>query len=230
MNQLVCDYCEDDIWYSAYCWYFPVRALKWASTNGVHFHGWILRLKNDINSDDVIAHYFFALILLKYFNHLKYVDHCDIDLIISVPPSMSYEERSSYSLARVAEMVNKSCLGSKQYHHYIRRAITVSKDSSAKIKRNKYVQKASMVADDLPDNIETVLLIDDVMTSGATLEAAAELISEANPDVQVLTFAFGKTQRTGSTPFPDEPEFPDASETNSIEDLDTFKHDLFSTE
>tara|TARA_B100001964_G_scaffold109864_1_gene122817 strand:- start:252 stop:1115 length:864 start_codon:yes stop_codon:yes gene_type:complete len=213
MNELVCDYYKDNIRYTAYRWYFKVQALNWASQNGVHYHGWIIRLKNDSNNGDFTVHHFFEQILVDYIRH----SDVDIDLIISIPPSTSYKEHPSYPLASIAATVNKYCGfdNSGHYKHYIKRLSTISKKTHSFDKN-----RTSMVVEDLINCKKSILLIDDVMTTGSTLEAAASLISEKKPDVQILTFAFGKTQPTGSTPFPEEPKFPNPEETNPVKGID----------
>ncbi len=101
MNQLAHDNTKGNIRYTAYRWYFPSRALNWASINGTYFHHWIVHLKDDLKHD--IVHRFFESILIEYVR----LSGVDIDLIISIPPSKSYEERSSYPLASIAANVNK---------------------------------------------------------------------------------------------------------------------------
>jgi len=98
----------------------------------------------------------------------------------------------------------------------VRRAVD---DAAA---RTIVFQKASMeVATTLPESIRSVVLIDDVFTSGATMKAAIELIHAAYPHLKIFGLAFGETQPTGSTPFPEVPVFPDLN-VSSLNDLQSF--------
>jgi len=206
--------------YAVFRWYFTNSALPWASENGERFHDWIIRLKNNNNGDNVVLNFFISILLSLLRNDDFGLGRPDI--IISIPPSKSYEDNPSYSLNKIAKIVNEVYFGIKSDHHYLRRTKTIPSKS-----HNCFVHKDSMhVSGDLPENVESVLLIDDVMTTNATLKAAGSLISESYPHVQITRFAFGETQRTGSTSFPEVPEFPDPWLTKTIGDLSKFHASL----
>ena len=66
--------------------------------------------------------------------------------------------------------------------------------------------------------LHSLLVVDDVTTSKATLQAVITLLRSEHPGVAITAFAFGKTQQTGSTAFPEQPVFPEPQGT-TVEDL-----------
>ena len=79
-------------------------------------------------------------------------------------------------------------------------------DASA---RDYGIQFDSLEADRTSlSDIASVIVVDDITTSGATMAAAINLILNCNPSISLTAFTFGKTKQTGSTSFPEDPEFP----------------------
>jgi predicted amidophosphoribosyltransferase len=184
--------------YIAYRWYFPLKYLPWADSNGERFHHWILRLKNG----DQSAIDLFKILLVKLLEMVG-----EQDGIIAIPPHHSFRERPEYPLGEVAEYV--SCMKKiKNTAYNIERIKTLKPVVEYPPNRDPNIQALSMELYPLPEGIKSILLIDDVATSWSTMNGAAQTIKEVYPELSITCFAFGKTKRTRSSPFPANPKFP----------------------
>jgi len=180
-------------------WYYKKSAIAWASPNGKKFVQWIYALKDDSST----AAKLFAEVLLGVYRGLPN----NPDLIVPIPPSSDYLSKPDYGLAEVSRIVsNKGC--GRYVHHFIRRKYSVPKSSSDKTQKDYQTQKDSMEigANPLQDP-RSILIMDDIYTTGSHMNAVYDLVTERYPGIPICLFAFSKTQKTGSTPFPDEPAF-----------------------
>ncbi|NOT25766.1 MAG: phosphoribosyltransferase [Acidobacteria bacterium] len=202
----------------AWRWYFPERALPWASTNGKRFHEWMSNLKS--GSD--VALTLFANVIARL---------CEDgllrpDAIAATPSSQKYEIQTKHSVAALSSMVAQM-LTVGDLNDLVRRTRTVPRAVARPGMRDEEVQFSSMqVSGPMPPNVGTILLLDDVLTSGSTARAAVRRIREMSATVQIDVLALGKTNATGSTQFPDVPAFPDPS-IQKIKTLQKRMPDLF---
>jgi hypothetical protein len=187
----------------SYRWYYPDRALRWASENGERFRANIISLKDGKGSE-----MFFVSILWML---LKSGRLGGPDAVVSIPPHKKFESCPTYAMANIAKACQETSGAKGDCSRLLRRVITLPKGT-----RDDERQKLSMkVTDDRPDPLNEILLIDDVVTSGSTMRAGASLLREAYPSARISCFAFGRTQPTGSTRFPDFPKFPKPEDINT---------------
>lgn len=197
----------------AWRWYFPNRALRWASENGRRFHYWIINLKKGEDRPKLL----FARVLEYLWDEPLRRPHA----IVVIPPAQSFERLQEYPLCSVADLAAGLGCGI-HLKHLLKRVVTIPRAVDNSAMRNIGIQRMSMqVGGRVPARVKSVLLVDDICTSGATLEAGMSLLHEAYPRVELCALVFGKTNRTGSTPFPEEPAFPEPSGA-SAEDLSRF--------
>jgi predicted amidophosphoribosyltransferase len=199
----------------AWRWYFITSALPWASQNGQWFHHWILKLKP--GNDHEPSKQLFARVLRHLWNDPLETP----DAIVVMPPSKCFDIVPDYPLISVADLAESLGCGI-HLKHLVKRIKTIDRAVDNPAMRDIAVQQASMrVTESIPERVRSVLLVDDVWTSGATIRAARSLILDSYPGMKVSALAFGRRQATGSTPFPEDPVFPNPWET-TVEDLGHF--------
>jgi ComF family protein len=103
----------------------------------------------------------------------------EFDLIIPVPLHSSKKKRRGYNQSEefglgVAEALNIPCSDS-----YLKRLhVTETQTKKTKLKRWENVKEVFALIDPVPVKDQRILLIDDVVTTGATLEAAGRALLE----------------------------------------------------
>jgi predicted amidophosphoribosyltransferase len=199
--------------YVSYRWYFPGRALAWSTTNGIRYHDWIRQLKSGKQTAIIL----FTRILDRLFKVKLEAPQA----IIAVPPSQCFHERPTYPVAEIAkEIAQKHAIYDLSYS--LRRVTTIPKVVDYPLMRSIETQMAYMdLIDIIPSKVKHVLIVDDITTSGATIDAAIKIVRLKRPDIRITAFAFGKTNQTGSTPFPEIPEFPDPLIKYTVEEIKT---------
>jgi len=194
-------------------WYFTYRSLPWASENGRSFHQWIQLLKKG----HAPAERLFANVYRSLWGELLE----EPEAFVTVPPSVKYSQKPDYPLHRCAEIAASLGAGVHLKHH-IKRKETLPKCVDDSSSRSFHKQRESMSIDeDAEPDYTSIAVIDDVRTSGSTLHAAIDLLRHHHPEARIIALAFGQTQATGSTPFPEEPNFQGLSNP-SEEDLARF--------
>lgn len=188
-------------------WYFTNRSLPWASENGRRFHYWIQLLKD--------GHFPAEQLFASVYRHLWSTVLGKPQAIVTVPPSKQFKIRPEYPLSRCADIAAGMGAGVHLRHH-LRRIESLPSCVSDNSSRDFLKQRASMrVESDVEDDTESIVIIDDVRTSGSTLAAAIELVRQHHPQARINALTFGQTQRTGSTPFPEIPSFPESRAVSS---------------
>jgi predicted amidophosphoribosyltransferase len=192
--------CPDDpsAEFMAFRWYIPSRALGQATENARRFHWWILALKNGNREARE-----FAVWLLEH--HLPPLSSAR--LVISAPTSRKSETGTAFPLFKVADAFVRRFGLAAALPILRAQAVPSAVDSSEM--RAPGVQLETMhLPKRRPAAAPVILVIDDVTTSGATLEACRLLVRGAYPTAWIILFAFGKTRGAGNTAFPEDPAFP----------------------
>lgn len=181
----------------AFRWYFPTRSRSWASDQGRRFSEWLLQLK----AGDPRALNLFIEVL-----GLVWQPDDPSEWAIGAAPASAQGKQSPLRTLTLAATGQSP--GVTDLSPDIQRIFSLPSG-----RRNVDRQFTSIAFPRrLPPAVRHVLLIDDIWTSGSTLKACARGIRTIAPNVEITTFAFGKTQRTGSTTFPSSPWFPALSE------------------
>lgn len=64
-------------------------------------------------------------------------------------------------------------------------ANTASQTKMDRISRRMNIEKAYELSNSVPDNLGRILLVDDVVTSGATLEVCSDIIRSSRPELKI---------------------------------------------
>ena len=117
-------------------------------------------------------------------------DPCEFDLLIPVPLHPSREQARGFNQAALlAKILGRGC-GLAVGHRVLRRVRATEAQSGGRREREENVKGAFRVA--RPDQVESrrLLLIDDVFTTGATVnECAKALLAVGAAEVAVYTLA-----------------------------------------
>lgn len=137
-----------------------------------------------------LALYFGEIMAQEITTNIKFQD---IDTICFVPSSVQKTRKRGYNQAQeLAKAISKS-IGKPCLNILIKRKNTTSQTSKNVHDRHFNLENSFSINNKfiLPENCKHILLVDDVITTGATLNACAKII-EMNFDVKVsvLTIAF----------------------------------------
>ena len=115
------------------------------------------------------------------------------DVLVPVPRS-SPKAGGTWAAAELAHALVRQGVGSAAWPG-LRRICAVRKSATAAKGRRPTVARhyASFRLEPSSLRLQNVVLIDDVITKGRTLLAAAARVREANPDVQIRAFALLRT-------------------------------------
>jgi hypothetical protein len=115
------------------------------------------------------------------------------DVLVPVPGS-SPKVRGIWAAADLAQALAREGLGTMAWHG-LRRVVAVPKSATALPGSRPTVSRhyESLLMDRPPVKLTSVVLIDDVVTKGRTLLAAAARVRETFPDAQVRAFALLRT-------------------------------------
>lgn len=115
----------------------------------------------------------------------------DVDVIIPIPLHPKKQKKRGYNQAEMiaqglAKTLEKEAITDKLY----RTANTTSQTNKNRDERWKNVESVFQIKD--PKNIEGkhILLIDDVVTTGATIEASTQTLKKVTDKVSVATIAY----------------------------------------
>jgi hypothetical protein len=115
------------------------------------------------------------------------------DVLIPVPGS-SPKVRGTWAAANLAQALVKEGLGTMTWQG-LHRVVPVQKSATAAPGGRPTVSRhyESLLMDPPPVKFTSVVLIDDVITKGRTLLAAAARVRDTFPDIQVRAFALLRT-------------------------------------
>jgi predicted amidophosphoribosyltransferase len=116
------------------------------------------------------------------------------DLLVPVPGSAPRGYASRHAAARLAEALLLQGLGCDIWNG-LKRTRPVQKSATARPRARPSVARhyESFAIDSLPQAPVSVVLVDDVITKGRTLLAAAERLQEAFPAAHIKAFALLRT-------------------------------------
>lgn len=136
------------------------------------------------------------------------------DAIACVPPSSQSAALRDDAMALVARKAVEKDLGVIDGSSWLKRTQTVPKahqDSSMRSFEKQYATIAC-TAGSLAVEPKSIVVIDDICTSGTTMQACVTRLREQFPNAKVTGFAFGYTGWVNESPsvpeFPDEKCFP----------------------
>jgi len=115
-----------------------------------------------------------------------------IDLLIPVPLHEKKRYIRGYNQSEeIAKGIKQQTGIEFSFQFLSRRTHTESQTKKSKFDRWKNVQEVFSVSDVLPENIRHIALVDDVITTGSTLEAAVRMIREKHEvEVSILSIAY----------------------------------------
>ena len=134
---------------------------------------------------------FFADCISRYYK--KEIDRLGIDGIVPVPLHTNKKRKRGYNQAELlAEQLGKK-FGKEVYPHYLVRNIDTSPQKELNDKaRMKNLKNAFKIGQNTI-NLKKVLLVDDIYTSGATIEACTRvLLSAGAEEVYYTSVAVGR--------------------------------------
>jgi ComF family protein len=137
-----------------------------------------------------LANYFGEIMAEEIKDNIKF---SDIDAICFVPSSKNKTRVRGYNQAQeLAKSISKS-VGKPSLHLLLKKKNTTSQTNKSVIERHYNLENSFSINSkiDLSKDCKHVLLIDDVITTGATLNACAKVILDAfEVKVSVLTLAY----------------------------------------
>ena len=190
---------------------YPTQAKVWyADENLKNFRNLLFRLKE--GNTGAIG-YFLALLCMIYDEVLD-----GPQLIACVPGSKGTDTQRSDPLALVARQAAKE-LDVLDGASLLQRTHDVPKAHEHKEMRcyPKQLESITCGSVNLKNIPKSILIIDDIYTSGVTMGACCLRIHEAFPEAKLTVFAFGRTPDFLETPSPVIPAFP--SKTLSEDEL-----------
>ena len=116
------------------------------------------------------------------------------DLLVPVPGSAPAENQGRYVAARLAEALLRQGLGCDTWAGLKRiRAVSKSATASRRARPSVASHYESFSIESLPQAPHSLVLVDDVVTKGRTLFAAAVRLHEAFPGANIRAFALLRT-------------------------------------
>ncbi|WP_209331189.1 ComF family protein [Lunatimonas salinarum] len=131
----------------------------------------------------------------KLYGHLLLEQgfHQEWDLIIPVPLHRSKERRRGYNQSRCFADGLGEALGIAVINGLERCVNTSTQTRKTRLQRWENVAEVFKIVDEGPIAGKRILLVDDVMTTGATLAACANLLQEAQPaSIDLAVIAAGR--------------------------------------
>ncbi len=173
----VCPYCNAYVSTSGHCPNCANRRPSYAQFRAFAFYGGVIReaihhlkYQNDIGVARVLAEYLMKVIQTQ---------NWQIDLVVPVPLSKNKQEKRGYNqaerLARPVAEALKKPISTEGLHRIRENASQVDLDINSRRENVKGVFEA----DPAIVKGKRILLIDDVFTTGATLESASRALKDA---------------------------------------------------
>lgn len=199
-----------------YRWYYPrnVRFLKKQkfSENGKNYSNCI----NTLKLGDYESIHFFGTLLKRIIYENNWYD---LPLFLfPLPPHDASPSSKDYPLAKVRKAAYWTEYMNNYYSQtnliqkilYPRRVKTLSDDwSSRKELTVEEIKNTMEINTKININKFRILIIDDVFTTGKTIQACIEIVKESFSSAEIIALAFGKTQNNDNVFFPEEPVFKD---------------------
>jgi predicted amidophosphoribosyltransferase len=116
------------------------------------------------------------------------------DVLVPVPGSVPKRDQSRYVASRLAEALLRQGIGHDTWTGLKRiRRVQKSSTASSAARPSVDLHYESFSIDALPCGSESLVLVDDVITKGRTLLAAAVRLQEAFPAANIRAFALLRT-------------------------------------
>jgi ComF family protein len=120
----------------------------------------------------------------------EYLPHLPSDIeIVPIPTVRSHIRQRGYDQVRLIAY-HLSGLRKLPIHFYLNRVTNTTQHTVGKRKRQIQAEQAFAITPKAEVAGKTLLLIDDIVTTGSTLQAAADLLSKAGAVVWVATLAY----------------------------------------
>ncbi len=117
----------------------------------------------------------------------------DIDLIIPIPIHRSKRKKRSYNQSElIAKGISTKCGIPYSEKNLVKYSKTPSQTEMSRAERLENLKNTFKLADASSLSGKHVLIVDDILTTGATIEAAASLLSKHNAKVSVAVLAVGQ--------------------------------------
>lgn len=115
-----------------------------------------------------------------------------IDLLIPVPIHEKKKYIRGYNQSEEIANGISSITNIASPNDYLKRILhTVSQTKKGKFERWENVQEAFILAKDFPDDIKHIALVDDVITTGSTLETIVRVIKEKKDlEISIISIAY----------------------------------------
>lgn len=123
------------------------------------------------------------------------IEELDFDVIISIPIHKKRMEKRGYNQAEIMARALSRRLGNKEFGEYLVRTVDTAPMRNLGIEeRRENVKNSFKLTSSGIDKIKgkNILLIDDIYTTGSTLDSASRLLKDSGANkVYILTFAAG---------------------------------------
>jgi hypothetical protein len=162
-------------------------------------------LKEDhiISNPDVSMSEFVSNIVFAYMNILPFANFFQVDpVLVPVPRSGLMKKDILWVPDRLAKALHKKGLGKGVAYCLERRfALPKSATSSPQMRPKAEDHYRSLEVHKIIVDPKEIILVDDVVTRGATLLGAANKLKDSFPDARIRAFAAMRTTGSEPTPF-----------------------------